>query len=327
MRFLAIGFGFVAATALAAVSAAVNFLFLFGFAGGGVSGLVLGGASVLGDAVKSMLPLGIRRAIAERQVVYVAIAVPAFVVLVIVAFGSAVGYLSSQFGAAAGGREALQAKLEFAARELSELDDKRSRLTGEPSTDAVRANLHSLEQNRRWTSTRQCTDATAKRSRTFCQLYFKTKAQLAASLEADRVAERKRELRAEVSRLTAAGASQAADPQAEMIAKLLTYMGRETDTPEARMGMVIVMAIVLEILASLGFFLVFGHGGLTRKTAPAAVEGSPVNQKVIHEDNQIPEAPENIEGSPGSQKVIPLRDRAPKRFIMNEDAKRWAAAE
>ncbi len=188
-----------------------------------------------------------------KRHVYRTIASGVFLLLFVFALGSAVGFSALNRGAVTGGRDVMAARLSVVQRDAQKVEADMAALSGARPQAAISDALRGLEQDRRWQSTKSCTDATAGESRAFCEGYFKTKAELATAIERARLDARLVELRREVAALQDAGAGEENDPQASLLAKL-TGVGVST----AQMALVIFIAVLVEVLAAFGLYLAVG---------------------------------------------------------------------
>src|SRR5215471_19267970 len=117
-------------------------------------------------------------------------------------------------------------------------------------------NRGSLDQDRRWQSSKSCEAATVEGSRSFCKDYFEVKAEAAKASERERLMERIAELKRERSRLEDEGAGREADNQAAVLARLLGMPATEVER-----GLMLFLAVLVEIGAALGIYFATGHMG------------------------------------------------------------------
>jgi hypothetical protein len=335
MRHVHIGLGVLAALAIIALSGFMNFKFWFAQAITVDHGLALGAASVAFDALKALLPIWITIAFAQRRMLYVAVASTVFVLLFCGSLLSAIGFISATRGEKTGSRETLNARLEITQKELAELNIQISRLSGYPPIATIEANLAGTRQDKRWSSSRGCEDATAGPSRDFCKDYFSTRAQLSAAIEGNRITERRDTLNGEVSRLLDAGAGLAADPQASMISRLASAVRPGLNVDDAKTALMLFFAVLVELCAAFGLFLATRHSTPSLKSSAQTNEGYPVNLQSVAANNQTPQiaskprrsalgsgrpAPDNH-----SATIIELEPERPRRFIVDEAALQWSA--
>src|SRR5262249_1063915 len=125
--------------------------------------------------------------------------------------------------------------------------------------------LRGLEQDRRWQSSKFCTEATVDASRTFCKEYFELKAEGARASESERLRETIAQLSRERGRLEEQGAGREADYQPAVLARVLGMR-----TGEVERGLTLFLAVLVEVGAALGLYFVTGHMRFAspRKTWP-----------------------------------------------------------
>jgi len=270
MRWLLAAIGVVAALIFIAASGAMNYVFMSSQGKTVLEGQILGAVSVAVDIMKALLPFFIVYAWIARKVLFVTIGSCVFVLFLSFSLLSALGFAAGNRGATAGGREALTARYELVKTEAVELDSRISSLGTIQDARVAEAALSKLRQHYRWTSSKQCTDATARKSRNFCDGYFAKKKELAVAVSAARLLQRRSELRQELIRLKAKGAGQAADPQASLLARLIPG----TDVGFMQRVLIILIAVMVELGAAFGLYLATGHSIKGRREVAQGRAGS-----------------------------------------------------
>lgn len=243
----------VVALTFMGASAAMNWVFMSSLGKTPLEAQIFGAVSVAIDALKAMLPLFIAWALIAKKRMYAAIASGVFVLFFGFALVSAVGFAAANRGAITGGKDVVAARYQAAQRDVAEVEGKVAALPKSRPQAVIVEALRGLEQDRKWTTSKGCTEATAADSRLFCEGYFGTKAELAAALEAMRLETRLGDLRTEVRRLQEVGAGQDIDAQATLLSRL-TGVGTST----AQMAMVVFLAVLVEIGAAMGLYLAWG---------------------------------------------------------------------
>ena len=251
MKRITTGLAVLAVLVVIGLSVALNAAFWSGYGATPAWQYLIGGSFAALDIFKAVLPVLIAWAYAARHRLRALGGCFVFAVLVVVSLAAAVGFLSTSFNETTGGREAAAAKLASLEKVLSELDAKRMEGTRYPSSAVLAGDLAAMRQDRRWKATRQCEDATLRKSRQFCMGYHKKAAELAASKEATRIDEQRGSLRGEIAKLRETGAAIEADPQAAMVASLIPSL----DKSGARIALVWLLACALELVAALGLFV------------------------------------------------------------------------
>ena len=247
--------GCAAALVLCAVSAAMNYLFLSSLGKTPLEGQVLGAASAAADVLKALLPFFIAWSWQSRRFVAAAAGSLAFAFFAGFSLLSAIGFAADNRATLVQERDDLSSAYirVHNMREHAEL--QRKALPAHRAGAIVSEEIARHRQNRRWASTKGCTDATETLSRDYCAAFFKLRAELAAAQEAERLAGEIKALEAELSRLRADGAGQDSDPQVSLLSRMT---GEDKDA--VRLALIIAVALLVEIGASLGLFLASGHG-------------------------------------------------------------------
>lgn len=254
MRMLLTALCVVAAVVMIVVSGSMNFLFMRSLAATEMKGYVLGGASAAADVLKASLPWFIAIAYRSRRYVFTVFGSLVFAAFSLFSLASALGFAADARGVLVGSREA-------AAKELKRLEAKSVELgqelvmLGEVRPESViLLEMAALKQDRRFTTSSSCTNATARTSREFCAQYLKVDADRQRALESARV-------KAELARITSAlanlekrGAGGEADHQ---VAVLATLLDKERDS--IRTSLVVAVAFLVELGSGLGLWLALGH--------------------------------------------------------------------
>lgn len=263
MRTFLSTFGITAAVVMCAVSGAMNYLFMASLGKTPLEGHVLGAASAAADVLKALLPFFIAWSWAAGRVVAAASGTLAFLFFAAFSLLSAIGFAADNRGALVDGRENISETYSRVQRELGEAEARRSGLPAHRPATVVNEEIGAHRQNRRWHATRECTNATEAESRAFCAEYFGLRAELAAAKESARLAEQMAALQVESAELRANGAGKDSDPQVSLLSRIT---GRKPEP--IRLALIIAVALLVEIGASLGLFLASGHRVLTVSAAP-----------------------------------------------------------
>lgn len=265
MRHVFSVIGVFAALVMCIVSGAMNYLFLSSLGKTALEGQVLGAASAAADLLKALLPFFIAWSWQARRVVAALAGSLAFAFFAVFSFFSALGFAADNRGALVEGREALTATYNAVQAEQAALEARLAALPVHRPVSLVREDLESHKQNRRWSATKDCTDATEAESRTYCTRYFGLRTELAAGTEGESLSGKIAALKQEAARLSDAGAGQLTDPQVSLLSRVLGQ------SPEpVRVALTIAVAMLVEIGASLGLFLASGHGVAKLHAAPQA---------------------------------------------------------
>ncbi len=238
------------ALALVAASMFMNFTFWSGQGTDVPTARVLGAVSIGIDVFKATLPLVIAWAWAARIRLGYLIGSLFFCGCLAFSFFSALGFAASTHGAVTGGREAVSRHYAAIEQELQESKDRLGRI-GTPRPSAViEEALFKSKQDRRWSSSNECKEATVEVSRAFCKTVGDLRMELASAVEGDRLRERSNALKAESDRLVGEGARLEQDQQAGLLARLSGLHLQNVQTM-----MVVLLATLVELGAAFGLFL------------------------------------------------------------------------
>ena len=232
----------LAAVLFIAVSATMNALFLSSLGRTPVEVGLLAAVSIAADVVKAGLPVVIARALVLRAWTHGIVAAVMLVVVIVVSLASGTGFAALTRGAAVATKEASADKLAARQREVRDIEARLEAL-GQPRPAAViKAEIAAIQIDRRWQSTKLCTEITSSTARQFCGDVFKQRAELATALERNRLTAERRATRDRIEALQTAGGSAESDPQASAIAALL---GVDRTVP--RLVMTVSVAVVVEL--------------------------------------------------------------------------------
>jgi hypothetical protein len=157
--------------------------------------------------------------------------------------------------------------------------------------------LARARQDRRWSTSNGCGDATAEASRAFCRELGTLRMELASATARERLRARAARLQSEIDGLLASGAAVEQDQQAGALARLSGFGLRQVQT-----SLVVLLALLVELGAAFGPFLAMlplrGRGRLEQVSG----SGVPVELQVA--------CTRHVPG-----------DRAPTRFVRAADGR------
>jgi hypothetical protein len=266
MRYGISALAILAALCLMGASGLMNFLFWLTQGQTEREANILGSVSVAFDIFKAVLPVFIAWAWQKRKRAYVLTGSVVFALFFVFSFMSALGFAAGNRGFVSGGRESLGLRLEAASSELAGARLRLQDFRRQRPPSVIEAEIKELQQDRFWRGSQSCVAPSGGEARDFCKSYFAKRTELAASIEADRLAKRISELAAEVAALKGQGAGEDKDPQARMLALL---SGLAPDT--AQKVLIVSFAFLVELGAAFGLFLATGHsfGGGEKQPVPA----------------------------------------------------------
>jgi hypothetical protein len=150
----------------------------------------------------------------------------------------------------AGSREAVSLRYQAAERELREIKERVTTLVATRPRAVIEAAIARGKQDRYWSSSDECRDATVEASRAFCRGLGDLRVELAAAVESERLRERSVSLKAEIDHLLGAGARNEQDQQAGLLARLTGFGVDRVQT-----SIVVLFAVLVECGSAFGLFL------------------------------------------------------------------------
>lgn len=247
--------GICAALVMCAVSAAMNYLFLASLGKTPIEGHVLGAASAAADVLKALLPFFIAWSWAAGRILAAVSGTLAFLFFAGFSLLSAIGFAADNRGVLVDTRQEVSAEYNRVQRSIGDAESRRNGLPDHRPAAVVIEEIGAHRQHRRWDTTKACMNATEAESRAFCADYFRLRAELAAATEAARLSAQIGSLQSEALKLRENGAGQDSDPQVSLLSGLT---GRAQES--VRLALIVTVALLVEIGASLGLFLASGHG-------------------------------------------------------------------
>ena len=246
--------GVTAAAVLLLVSAAMNWRFGYTLGKSEFESQLYGGASAAADCFKALLPFFIFAALRNRSYSQALGGALLFAVCFSYSLTSSLGFAALNRADITGLRVL---KVETHSDLRADLERSREALKALPAhrpTGTVNGEIEAFKQNGRWLSSAGCADATAAKSMSYCEGFFKLKAELGVAEQADKLEAKVVQLSARLGELDSASAAKATDPQSQMLASLT---GRTTE--EIQLGLTVLIALLVELGASLGFYTAFSY--------------------------------------------------------------------
>ncbi len=254
MRFLVLVVGAGAALTFVVASGLMNWVFMTSLGKSEFEQQILGAVSVAVSAFLALLPTLLVWAFRERRVAYMVLGVPVFLAFAAFSLSSAVGFAAKNRGSIGEDRALASERLVNLKHELSGTESKLKAPGAPRPFGVVNELLRGSEQDRRWLSSKECGDATADASRSFCKGYFDLKAEAVLAGEARRYEERIAELKFQAHGLEEQGAGRQADSQAAVLANIFGLQ-----TAQVERGLMLFLAVLVEVGAALGLYFATGH--------------------------------------------------------------------
>ena len=243
-------FGCIAALILLGVSAAMNWQFGHSLGKTPFDAHVFGAASVAADCMKALMPFFIFGAIRNRNWSQALGGTALWVVCILYALTSALGFAALNRSDTTGNRSLQAANYEDMRGQLAQIAQQQSWLEKHRSSGMVEAEIGGAKQNVRWASSAGCTNATVTLSREFCESYHKLQAELAAAKKDEALQQRADEVRAKLDTVDGRAAVKNVDPQANIISMLLRI-----DMSQVELGLTILITLLVELGSSLGLYV------------------------------------------------------------------------
>ncbi len=267
MRYFLSILGALAAIVLLFVSAAMNWRFGFILGKTELDAHIYGAASAAADGLKALLPFFVMWAFRQRLFIHILAGSMLWVVCTAYSLSSAIGFAALNRQDTAGARvveatnyQDLRAELDRAKKKLSWVPKHRS--VGEVDAD-LKALLAQPIKSRRGRTlgtvgvlTSDCTSS-AFRAQRLCVKVLNLRKELAVAKQAAKLEGQIIKLKAQtahISQQTKGVAVAEADPQAALLAELTGV-----DTAKIQTGLVILVAILVELGSGMGLFVAFSH--------------------------------------------------------------------
>ena len=305
--------GVVAAAVLLLVSGAMNWQFGYSLGKSPFDSQIFGLASAASDGLKALLPFFLFAAIRSRRWSHAAAGVALWTVTLAYSLTSALGFAALNRTDTTGMRAAQVENYKDVRSDLARARERLGWIPEHRPAGTVEAEMEAMKQQRRWRSTRGCTNATAAKSIAFCQKYHQLGAELAAAREAAQIEQQIARLKIELAKLPSAASQTAADPQATVLARL---SGQKNEVVQT--ALVILMAILVELGSALGFYVALGQWRIYDERKPVVVARPRTRQEA--NDNRTPAtAPMAPPLRKTSEAVAAKTNEAPARLAAPEN--------
>ncbi len=246
--------GVTAAAVLLIVSAAMNWRFGYTLGKSDFESQLYGAASAAADCFKALLPFFIFAALRNRSYSQALGGALLFVVCFSYSLTSSLGFAALNRADTTGSR-VLKAETHQDLRvELERSRDALKVLPSHRPAGTVSGEIEAFKQNTRWAASEECSNATSSKSMTYCEGFYKLKAELAIAGEADKLDAKVTQLRLKLGEIDPQAVVKASDPQSQVLAGLT---GRSTE--EIQTSLTVLIALLVELGASLGFYTAFSY--------------------------------------------------------------------
>jgi hypothetical protein len=281
--------GVLAALVLLLVSMMMNYQFGSSLGKTATDKHIYGMASAAADCFKALAPFFFFAALRNRVWSQAVAAALVWTVVTVYAFTSAIGHAALNRFDTSGQRVVASASYKDTRAEIQRAEEQLKWIPPHRPPATVEAEINVLKAQRTWMTTSECTDATIRTSREFCQQYFKLAAELASGHEAQKHRVKIAELGAETAKATGAAVLGMADPQANVIARLT---GLDLETVQT--GLMLFVALLIEIGSGFGMYVAFAywrpnqslHGEPAPRSKTAEVQPARKEEKAETEDGK-----------------------------------------
>jgi hypothetical protein len=123
------------------------------------------------------------------------------------------------------------------------------------------------QQDKRWSTSKRCTEATEAKSRQFCEAYFQLRTELATAAEATKLRKQREALQTAAIEMQKGGATLDADPQAMAVANILS-----TNRTTVQPLLVLLIPVIVEIGSAFGLFIALQSWKQPRPAPAPALE-------------------------------------------------------
>lgn len=248
----------IASSLLMFVSVAMNWRFGLTLGRTELDSQIYGLASIGADCLKAFSPFLI--AWGWRNKHYIGSFFATIILFVTMSYSitSSVGFASLNRAQIVGERQSNHEKYNALKKEKEALVKSSHKLGETLPVNEVKSRLRALEQNKRWSSSKECTNSTVQASREFCKKYFSLEAELGRSKEKQKIDLRLSELNKEVK--ASPTILQSADPQALELSNLT---GAKIEV--VKTSLIVLVALLVELGSTFGFYISLNHGEVKRK--------------------------------------------------------------
>ncbi len=269
--------GVLAAGVLLAVSAAMNWRFGFSLGRTELDGQIYGAASAAADCMKALVPFFFFAAIRNRMWSQAAASALVWVVVTAYSLTSALGHAALNRFDTAGHRAETVAAYKDHRADLARAEEQLTWIPQHRPAQTVQAEIDSLKSDRAWVWTKECTEVTGSKGRTYCQNYHALAAELASAEQSIALEARVADIQAKIGEQNGATVMSEADPQAAVLAKLAALIAPNVKVEDVQTALTVFIALLLEVGSAFGMYIAFSQWRLYERHTPAAPRMVPVS--------------------------------------------------
>jgi hypothetical protein len=269
--------GVLAAGVLLAVSAAMNWRFGFSLGRTELDGQIYGAASAAADCMKALVPFFFFAAIRNRMWSQAAASALVWVVVTAYSMTSALGHAALNRFDSAGHRAATVAAYKDHRVDLARAEEQLTWIPQHRPAQTVQAEIDALKSDRPWVWTKECTEVTGSKGRTYCQNYHALAAELASAEQSIALEARIADIQGKIDGQNGATVMSEADPQAAVLAKLAALVAPDIKVEDVQTALTVFIALLLEVGSAFGMYIAFSQWRLYERHTPAAPRMVPVS--------------------------------------------------
>lgn len=254
MRMILSSLGLMASLVILLASVFMNYLFLSSMGKTPFEGHVFGAVSAAADILKALLPFFIAWGWRQR---HLSIAVPGFMIwLLFACFSllSAIGFSAQNRSVVTEVSQDQRSLKEHLKIELKRIKAQRTNLGSHRSIDVIKEAISRHQQNIRWQSTKNCKAATVELSHRYCKDYFELRTELATSKKAKELDLALDQLRQKLEDASNHSLQLGVGAQLKLLSYFLPFSHERLEVI-----MTILIALLVELGASLGLYLSLSH--------------------------------------------------------------------
>ena len=324
MKITFTALGFVVASVMLFVSAAMNWRFGYSLGTTELDAQIYGAASAAADGFKAMIPFFVLWALVTRSYVRALAGVALWVICSTYSLTSSLGFSAYNRDAHSAERSMAQVQYKDLRAEQKRLRQRLEWMPEHRSSASVEAALQAellkpVKGKRRTTIGRETKNCTRSNywSGKLCEGVLNLRKELAIAQEAEKLQARLDVIQSKLDNVSnPAAVAKSGDPQVEMLTRL-TGMDKET----IQLALTVLVSLLVEVGSGLGFFVVFGPSKMAQQVAARKAANS--NDSRISEriSRVVEDKPKQAADEAAPEAV---KDSSVRKFVMSaSDVKRF----
>ncbi len=260
--------GVMAASVLLAVSAAINWQFGYNLGQTEMDKQIYGAASAAADCFKALVPFFFFAAVRNRMWSQAAASAVVWVVVTTYSLASAVGHTAQIRDFNSGQRTVASVNYSGLRADLKAAQDQLNWVPQHRPAMSVQADIDSTKLNKYWSWTDSCAKPADDAGRKFCQKYQALQSELGSANQAGKLVASIKEINVKLAQANGVSAMSDADPQAAVLAKLVSIVLPGTRVEDVQTALTLMVAVLLEIGSGFGMYVAFASWRLHDRPAP-----------------------------------------------------------